>query len=167
MSTLLAIDPGKIWLGWAGFRDGKLRGAGCSKSPAGHYSSHFSNMVLHVGFLGGFGAMVDCVALESMTVRGDGSPVPPQDLIDVQTVGCLVARSFSSDVRLLTPMDWKGTIRKSVHHPRIRAALDETERGIAGCACDRAGAHAKEVMDAIGLGLFFLKRTDKGGGIRV
>ena len=166
MNTLLAIDPGTRFLGWAGFVGGKLRGAGCSHSPAGDWRTHVENMKIHVWAVTRSVLGADIVALESMTVRGGDAPTPPQDLINVQTVGCLVARSFSENVVLLTPSDWKATIKKSVHHPRILAALDETERGIVGCACDRAGAHAKEILDAVGIGLYYLKRTDKGGGIR-
>lgn len=159
---LVSIDPGIKALGWARFHDlgpgrpCELFSCGASRNASGTLPEVARTHAERIA------RGVDVVALESMTVRGANS-IPPQDLINVQTVGAIVAASLTHRIVLLTPEEWKGTVPKSIHHPRIRAALSEAERGTLGGACDLAGANAKEVLDAVGIGLYYLGRIDRAG----
>jgi hypothetical protein len=101
--------------------------------------------------------------VESMVWDGR-RPTTAQDLIDVQTVGCLTASRVASQVVLRRPADWKSNISKEYHHPRILDALDPAERRIVEAAAKAAGRNAKEVLDASGILLQYLKRIDKDGG---
>jgi DNA primase len=67
---------------------------------------------------------------------------------------------------LLAPHEWKGSIPKAHHHRRILACLDPAEHAIAHDAAQAAGAHAKEVLDAVGLLVYYMGRTGRSGGER-
>lgn len=107
--------------------------------------------------------------IEHMQYRPQDST--PQDLIDVQAVGCTVIGSIARHVLFLKPTSWKGTIPKRVHHKRIVGQLDEQEIRVLGDLYDRVlngktRGNDKEALDAIGLGLFHLGRTNRSGGQR-
>lgn len=55
------------------------------------------------------------------------------------------------------PGEWKGNVTKGAHHRRLRAALEEDERLL----CPGFAEH--DAWDAIGIGLFALARTGRGG----
>lgn len=56
------------------------------------------------------------------------------------------------------PHGWKGNVPKPVHHRRIVAALDARERDII-----EALPRTRDALDAVGLGLFVLRRVGRGG----
>ncbi len=166
-TPMLSIDPGVRNLGAAAWgADGELLGALCSRQPT---------TTLGLGALAyrhvqeiteAIGGPWDLGIMESMVWTGVRATTP-QDLIDVQTVGALVVASLASEWQLLPPSLWKATIPKEIHHERILAGLTARERAIATTAAARAGACAKEVLDAIGIGLYALGRTDRSGnGVR-
>jgi hypothetical protein len=103
--------------------------------------------------------------LELMRARG---AVPPNDLIDVATVGAAIAGACQNSVQLYPPNEWKGSVPKDIHHRRLQLALMPFEKraleaGLITCP-DR---HHKEILDALGLGLFHLRRTKRSGAARV
>lgn len=154
---IVSIDPGIHALGWALWTDGgELSRCGLSRADGRDLSR-----VAHLHALTVPEATIAIV--ESMVTQGGGSKVPPQDLIDVQTVGCLTARGVARIVRLVKPYEWKGNIPKGIHHARFLAVLEGVEQTIAANGAAHAGANAKEVYDAIGIGLWFFKRTNKDG----
>ncbi len=160
ISDTLGIDPGTRALGWARAKDGKITHAGLSRAP--QIASLAECAEYHARAIG-LGSTLR-VALESMTYRG----VHSQDLLDVQTVGCLVAARVAPTVILYPPSEWKGTIPKAQHHLRILESLEYSERGIVNLAVQSAGkTHAKEVLDAVGILLYAMSRTNRTGARRV
>lgn len=158
---ILAIDPGVRNLGWA-IGGSRLRAAGNSRVAKD--LDLYAASREHVSALPGYTSII---ALESMVHRQRDPRSQPQDLMDVQTVGCLVAGMLLHDsVLLLTPSEWKGSVPKAVHHSRLLAVLDAGERSIVDAACSLAGANAKEVLDAVGIWLFASNRINRSGGPR-
>ncbi len=163
------IDPGVRALGWARAVGGTIAAAGVvsTKDRAADLSDLARSFAGALAAGGPYGAGCDGTThLESMVT--DGRQVPPQDLIDVQTVGCLTAAYLCGPecgkVRLWTPNAWKSNIPKSVHHSRIVACLRPTEIVVVHAAAASAGkSHGKEVLDAVGLLLVGLGRMDRAG----
>lgn len=151
--SLVAIDPGTVSLGWAEFRESRLVACGAfgrKTRTIPEFCAEISTAI----------PTARVVALEWMQAA---QRVPPQDLIDVSLVGAYAAACAGGSLVLYHPVDWKGSVPKAIHHPRILSALTEPERAIADASCSRAGRFSKEVLDAIGIGLYHLRRTNKGG----
>lgn len=108
------------------------------------------------------------VYVESMRYRPRAANSFPNDLLDVQTCGLLVAHRLApqGEIVPIEVEDWKRNLPKAIHHARLDFALTTLERELVSAACDRAGAHAKEVLDAVGILLFALGRIDKAGRVR-
>lgn len=107
------------------------------------------------------------VYVESMRYRPRAANSFPNDLLDVQTCGLLVAHRLApqGEIVPIEVEDWKRNLPKAIHHARLDLALTTIERELVSAACDRAGAHAKEVLDAVGILLFALGRIDKAGRV--
>lgn len=157
---MISIDPGVRALGWARWADRALVACRVSRAPAAVWD--LVDLAEHHAAAIGKGS-AGVVILESMEARG--SRVPPQDLIDVQTVGVLTAARVGN-LYLLHPSAWKGSVPKEIHHPRIRSVLSPGEAQVLDLGLANSGSHAKEVLDAVGLGLYYLGRTNRGGGPR-
>jgi hypothetical protein len=134
--TLLAIDPGAR-SGFAVFEGTTLVWCGISHP----------------------GVLVGEYVIEKPEYRKH-ERVDPNDLITLAIrVGEWRGRAIGegADVRLVTPMQWKGAVPKSIHHPRILASLEATERTILhDVKCAATSMH--NVIDAIGIGLFAVGR---------
>jgi len=155
---VLAIDPGVRAIGYALAVDGGvLTRAGVSKAPRrmalGECAVHHAKQIPSAGI----------VYLESMGLRPTDGLARCKDLLNVQSVGCLVAGMLG--VPVLVPVhEWKSNLSKMIMHPRTLAALSPSEREIVDQACEKAGkTHAKEVLDAVGILMYRLGRTTKGG----
>lgn len=141
---LVAIDPGAS-AGWARFINGTLSSCGLGVPPI-------------VG--PGIATATDVVVEKPEYHKHE--KVNPNDLITLAIrVGRDVERAAREGIsaRIVRPTEWKGSVPKTIHHPRIRAVLDGTETDI----LDRAlGANAKSkghnVVDAVGLGLWHVGR---------
>ena len=157
---LVAIDPGKKCLGWAGFRRERLVKAAapkCVERVGPWIVAAQLTMDIEIG-------CAAAVVLECMHWRPNDSSSQPNDLLDVQLVGALVAASLGVVVGVYKASEWKGNTPKKIHHPRISAALYTHEIGILREALTcTPKAHHKEILDAIGIGLFHLGRIDKRG----
>ena len=88
------------------------------------------------------------------------SPGDPNDLVAVTLVaGALCARFTDANITTVVPSEWKGQVPKSAHHPRIMRALREPEKAILDIAQRKAGEAFHNVMDAVGLGLWYLNKN--------
>lgn len=160
----LSLDPGVRAVGWALWSDvGRLLEAGCSRAPK-HYSP--SETVAHHSRQIPSG---EAVIVEEMVWRHGDVRSQSRDLLTVQLVGCTLAGILSSTgiVVHLPAAEWKGRVPKNIHHPRIVAALTDGEpevlsRGLEGVP----KTNRKEVLDAVGIGLYHLDRIDKAGRAR-
>ena len=106
----------------------------------------------------------DLIAVESMVWRPNDPRSHPQDLLNVQTTGLLLAHALGARTILpVEPQEWKRNLPKTIHHNRLSSALTPSESLIVSRAVETAGQHAKEALDALGLLLFVLGRIDNSG----
>lgn len=70
-----------------------------------------------------------------------------------------VGRALGPWFARLSPHAWKGNVPKAVHHRRVRAALAVEELSAAPALVPAT----HDAWDAIGIGLFALGRTRRGG----
>ena len=141
---LISIDPGKNHFAYAKWARNKLLSCGRSAVT----TEVFRGLQ--------FGSM-DCVVIEVPQIysqrkwKGD-----PNDLVDVAvTVGRLAQASGDGRFELVRPRAWKGTVEKEVHQMRIRKELSPSERALLGPLTKK---DARDVLDAIGIGLWKLGR---------
>lgn len=162
MSGLISIDPGVKALGWATWGCGGLERAGLSRTIERDLGRAIAG---HLANLEDIGPCPES-AVEHMTYRPTDST--PQDLINVEAVGCAVGCSKAHRMCLYTPSTWKGSIPKYIHHARIVDVLSDNETrtldwALRGCP----KGHRKEILDAVGIGLYHLRRTNRSGGARL
>ena len=147
MTTLVAIDPGKVNLGWAQYRDGALVACGLTTahSPVAH-----ARALAHL-------AGPDVLVLEQMAPRDIPNAA---DLIAVSHTGAYVAGALRPVVLLYpTALEWKGSVPKRIHHDRIAAKLSPDERAVVAEVAVRVPAGLlHNVWDAVGLDLWGLRR---------
>lgn len=156
----VSIDPGKHVCGWALW----LPGISGALVDAGIWAPRAGDLILPPPL----DRQVDHVYLEAMEIRGTKSKTPPADLLAVQGTGHLLA-GLLRPRRLVTwtATAWKGGVPKDTHHVRIRHALEPAETAVLERAIKAAPrTHAKEILDAVGIGLYGLGRTHRGGALR-
>ncbi len=129
---MISIDPGKH-TGWAWFLDEKLIACGLGRPE-----------------VRGEVPLDDLAVIERPTIY-PRSPVPPNDIIELAITAGRIAAGFER-VEWVLPRRWKGTIPKAIMGERILAKLTPAE-----LARIPSGAR-HDVIDAIGLGLWYLKR---------
>lgn len=128
---MISIDPGKH-TGWARFVAGILTDCGLGYPPFDPFDS--KNVVI-----------------ERPTIY-PRSPVPPNDIIELAITAGRIAERLGGETVWVLPRRWKGTIPKAIMGERILKALTPEEFA-------RIPAKARhDVIDAIGLGLWYLKR---------
>ena len=150
MRQMISIDPGTKVLGEAFWIGGKLEGCGVIRTEGRTLGEKISGLPTRDGGQ-------DLAVCELMDANG--LRVPANDLIAVQAVGCVYAARMAREVKLVLPRTWKGNVPKRIHHPRIRAALSPDERDILQIGLDTAPkGHHKEILDAVGIGLWALGR---------
>lgn len=101
----------------------------------------------------------DVVVVELPQVYLHGRMVgDPDDLIGMAfTAGRIVSLISCGEVVTVKPAEWKGQVPKDIHNARTMAKLNEYEREV----LEHSGVpkHLKHnLIDAIGLGLWYLKR---------
>ncbi len=156
---LLAFDPGVHRVGFAWFDDGQLYRAALwradlKNSPPIAQVIHQEICSLHdAGVWDGGRAAIECPAY---VWRGEA-----KDSIDVALVAGRLAQSvhteLTTDVRVLAPRSWKGTVDPEVMLARIVKKLGEREL----VTLYESGAPAglmHNVIDAVGIGLHQLGR---------
>lgn len=134
---LLAIDPGTN-TGWAVFggRAGWLLACGIGEPPIDSTAAR--------------------VVIELPQVY-PSHPVPPNDLVTLAFLAGRYAGRPAGEVFTVFPHEWKGNLPKEVCAARVRARLSEDERAVID-ACDVPKGQKHNVLDAIGIGLFALRR---------
>lgn len=145
-TTLVAIDPGVKNLAWARFDNGVL--TRCDLSRADSAPGHVRSLSR---------CCPDILVLEQMTPRDLPNAA---DLIAVSHTGAFVAGALRPVVLLYpTASEWKGSVPKRIHHPRIAAKLSDAERAVVAETAVRVPASLlHNVWDAVGLGLWGLRR---------
>lgn len=150
MSIFYAVDPGKKKCAVAAFLNGELVGA---------YLTHADDMSMKISQLGS-------VAME-MPRAYPHSPVRVNDLIDLTAAGMAVAAKLTatgSALQLIYPADWKGQVPKKICQRRIEKLLihlGELARMKESLA-DVIPSLRHNLWDAVGIGLFSLKRCRRG-----
>lgn len=137
---LTAIDPG-VCTGWAVFIGGQLQSAGVATNPD------------DVPLPGG-----TAIIEQPQVYRGSKQKGDPNDLLKLAIlVGVYKekAQRIGARVELTTPHKWKGNVPKDIHNERTLARLTEYERAKLP-ALPKTQAH--NMIDAIGLGLWFLEK---------
>ncbi len=146
---LLTIDPG-VSTGWALWRQRALVGCGLGDPRA---------CKLHLA------ENVETVWIES-PVLYPHSKARPADILQLSREAgrwAGIYSVFAADVHFVEPANWKGQLKKKVHHPRIWAKLNANERDILHLAGKGVlGSKLHNVLDAVGLGLWVLKRDLNG-----
>ena len=149
-----AIDPGAT-SGWAQFASGQLFAAGTFRGdefPSVWHRGYEQTLVIEVPriYPGG---------------RGKGDP---NDIVTLaMRVGEIrghYARTVSARIVETYPRTWKGQVPKEIHHARVLAALSAQERTVLDAHARRptkTNPHGYDhnMLDAVGLGLWFLKRN--------
>lgn len=80
-----------------------------------------------------------------------------KNIAALQQVGFAIARATGGWSGSYEPRVWKGQVSKNAHHPRLARALTPQEKRIA------PPMQCHDAWDAIGIGLFALGRTGRGG----
>ena len=161
---VVAIDPGKHVCGYAVWEQHPEFGPAFHLTDAGIFVVGRSEYPIDPE------SPVALVYLEQMETRG-GKLGNAADLLAVSTGGAFLAGMFRPE-RLIpfTPTQWKGQVPKDVHHPRILHALATLDPKGSAHLDDTLptipAKHRKEVLDAVGIGLYGLGLTHRGGVIR-
>ncbi len=163
MITLLAIDPGLNACGCAYFIDNILVNSGLIgyTAPTWEAIPKRAAMTADAVFTE-FGIPERLVIEWPQVYRlGGRAGADPNDLLGLAAVaGALCVRACDPVVNTYKPAEWKGQVPKEVHHARILRFLSDTEKK---AIPKLAKSKLHNVLDAIGLGLFHLGRTGKGG----
>lgn len=81
----------------------------------------------------------------------------PQDIVELAYHAGLIAAYAAGPggiVNEILPVTWKGNVPKEIQNARTFAKLTEPERTV----IQMAGSRSHNVLDAIGIGLYVLKR---------
>ena len=144
---LLAFDPGAV-TGWAHFVDGVLMVAGAFRQGKG--PAHVFEVV--PGHREGLAVVIEKPVIYREESKGD-----PNGLITLAIRAGEIGGLFrgSAKVEYIRPSTWKGSTPKPINHARTMAKLKDLEK-------DRlpklAKSNAHNMLDAIGLGLWWLEK---------
>lgn len=155
---LLAIDPGAHSLGWASFQDGLLMSAGWAgdQTPSA------------IARLKPFQRPTDLIVVEVPQVYVARSGAPPGDLVDVAVMaGLVIGLAVSKGAEIVQtprPAEWKGQVPKAVLHSRLWSLLSAVEEASLRADLSAVATSKRHnVLDAVGIGLWALRRMERGG----
>lgn len=163
----LANDPG-VNNGSALFEDGVLRAVALTRSQGGAFGwEQVAQDVYHWALRAGdaragsqaFGCAADTLVLEWPQVyQGGRQKGDPNDLLPLAALnGALRALFPAPRLHLPKPSDWKGQVPKDIMGARILSKLTAEEKAVWNAAqFPKSLAH--NVLDAVGLGLYSLRR---------
>ncbi len=172
MGLLLSVDPGVRKCGVALFRDGVLVAAGL---PMGDQTSIMNDpkgrgrvVIAMAKAVAAWaareaGGQIRELAIEFPQVYGDresqkGGAAGQNDLVHLGlVVGSIVAAHAFAEVTMYLPREWIGQVPKNIHGARILKRLTEAEIAVIPLR-PRARDIDHNVVDGIGLGLFYLRR---------
>jgi hypothetical protein len=159
---LVAIDPGED-AGVAVFVGGRLVAARLVDGRTAR------GVVTHADLVDVSGPAEVVVELPQ-AYTGGRSRAPIHDLVTLAYRAGRLAQAAEAALRpgvrevtteTVWPAQWKGSVDKRVVNARVAALLNEAETAAVRAAA--AGARAHNVLDAVGLGLWRLKRMSRGG----
>lgn len=159
MSTTVAIDPGLRELGVAVFSGRELVRAFLVKNPERQLRGPAAWQAMAEATVAHLDLRPDVAVVEIPQVyRESRAPsVDPDDLIQLVGVEAMIIGRLQP-LRSVgyRPREWKGQVRKDAHNKQTLALLSAPERmAIQECA----PSYLHNVLDAVGLGLFQLKRA--------
>lgn len=150
MGMFYSVDPGKKQSAVACFKNGELIAA---------YFAHQTSIKLTDEKLRGEVVM-------EVPVVYPGSDTNPNDLVDITAAGMGVAAQLSlplTRIRQVKPAEWKGQVPKKITQQRIERLLTQAERIRLGqCLSPVKSGLRHNLWDAVGIGLFALKRAKRG-----
>lgn len=158
MSTLFAVDPGLREAGCAVFRGGQLASARAVYADAGEDVEQWRAMGRALADAAP--EDVERIAVEEMRPRRNMAEAVPRIMQLVGVTGAFVG-AFSEAVpaELVDPHVWTAGLAKTANHARIRSRLTAAELAVLDEALGRTRKdNRKEVYDAVGIGLFVLRR---------
>jgi hypothetical protein len=153
METLIAIDPGVKISGWALFAsDGRLDSCGVARSKSTDDARAAEQQAGQI-------PTAAVAVVELMHPRGDDTRSRTAEILRVQWVGGFLAGRLGLVARAAPPHEWKGSVPKHIHHPRILARLDDGELRVMDSHLSGLSSKVKHnAIDAIGIGLWALGR---------
>lgn len=156
---LVTMDPGKWEVGLARFAEGKLIDAYLPKLRDYGLSDFDRRWELGMESLAWIRSC-DFLAFERMEFRSERADAV-DDILELQLVSGLIQGIVRPRVGTfdVLPSKWTGRRNKTRNHREIVAQLDEDEKRIVAATLHHtAAANHKEIMDAIGIGLWMLRR---------
>lgn len=157
-TRLVAIDPGLRECGVAEFLDGEL--TRCDAIVCHHGEGPVQWVATADALAEWIGdVIVDELAIEYMVTRR-GRRDAHDALIQLSQVSGATYSMVRADASsAIKPAEWTKSRPKKVNHRRVRKRLDDDETAALTAGLKRAPkANAKEVLDAVGIGLFVLNR---------
>ena len=153
ITSVIAIDPGCSYFGYAVFRSARLVRCG-RPSAASPYT--LIDLVIEeclIEQIIGLG----CVVVLEYPQDYPGSP-KTKNLKGLKVLCDGVIKELRGAAKMHTyyPREWKAQVPKGVHHKRLQGVLSPAELELWSTA-------NHDTRDAIGLGLYYLGRTAKGG----
>jgi len=161
---IISVDPGVKATGIAVFDDGELafaflaRGADWFATAKNAHDKLCERLPLDLVEQSLYIGEVPQV-YQARHLKGD-----PNDLIDVTLVFAALVGCKGLAPVLYRPREWKGQVPKRVSNDRIWSKLSDDERQRVELPPGRkktAGALSHNVIDAIGIGLHYLRRGEK------
>ena len=151
--NVVAIDPGKKHFGWALFLNGELMNCGTDHNdrPDMLVKMAISRATPRL-ILTCYGIIPDLVMEKPEDYRGNRKVESLEGLRYL----CKMLDKLVGVKKFYFPKEWKAQVPKGVHHKRLVAFLNAAETRV----WDKADHNAK---DAVGIGLFHLGRTRRGG----
>lgn len=155
----LANDPG-VNNGSALFEDGVLQAVALTRSQDGAFGwEQIAQDVYHWAGGQAFGLAADTLVLEWPQVyQGGRQKGDPNDLLPLAALNGALRTLFPAPrLHLPRPSDWKGQVPKDIMGARILSKLTAEEKAVWNAAqFPKSLAH--NVLDAVGLGLYSLRR---------
>jgi hypothetical protein len=161
--VVLALDPGLRACGWAVFDELNLVMCGCARTKGTATGPEqwrlMANATMEV-----VPHDIDGLAVEYMQTR-KGMSAAHDNLIQLTWVSGLLAGYLDTELLAVPANDWTGGRKKEANHPVIESFLDAAEMVVLrkGMASTIKGHH-KEVLDAVGIGLWAVGRFTQHRG---
>lgn len=159
--VLLCVDPGLRGCGVALFDKGELFNATWVQNPllSGRGPVVWARMAEAVWRWAPHPARIQKLYVEMPRVYPGMPKTDPNDLLDLAGVlGAVVSKVNPDLVGWTFPSEWKGQLPKEVMNERVKKHMTDGEKR----KVVSVGALDHNTYDAIGLGMYFLGRTQKG-----
>lgn len=156
--VLVSVDPGLRQAGLAVFRDGQLASVCYVGVDDGEGPQQWRAM--GTALADACPADTTRIAVEEMRPRRNMAEAVPRIMQLVGVTGCFLGNwDMSVPAELVDPHVWTAGLAKTANAARIRARLSADEQaalaaGLAKCP----KPNHKELVDAVGIGLFTLRR---------